>query len=188
MSPPTQNMRGIHKVAGLQSNLSVMPSVTDLSSRAPRSMPQELLSFPPLYVVVGIFRLFTDPVLRDASWDKVRHATYRGAAVSILWAVLSWPWQHWFVKTFLVGSGGWWGKKVPEATADGMHVVGNGAFALNIVLCKPQLENSLLTIRYPLDGSPSPNHTDSSLLPHEEYQIVSIQSLGFDRFVSRKRP
>lgn len=99
------------------------------------TMPQELLAFPPLYVIVGIYRLATDPVLRDASWDKVRHATYRGVVVGVLWTIFSWPWQHWFVKHFLVGSRGWWGRKPPAKTVDGLHVIGNGAFAMDIVLC-----------------------------------------------------
>ena len=43
------------------------------------------LSFPPSYVVVGIYRLINDKSLLKAAWDKCRHGTQRGLAVGFVW-------------------------------------------------------------------------------------------------------
>lgn len=43
------------------------------------------LSFPPSYVVVGIYRLVNDKSLLKPAWDKCRHGTQRGLAVGFVW-------------------------------------------------------------------------------------------------------
>ncbi|KAJ9122061.1 hypothetical protein QFC24_004288 [Naganishia onofrii] len=74
-------------------------------------MPQELLYFPPYYVVVGIYRLFTDQHLRTAVWDKVKHATVRGVAVAAVYVAATYSAQRWFVQNFLMSGYGLFGKK-----------------------------------------------------------------------------
>ena len=44
------------------------------------------LEFPPSYVLVGVYRLFTDKNLYGPAWDKCKHATRRGAIVGGIWA------------------------------------------------------------------------------------------------------
>ncbi len=66
-------------------------------------MPQELLTFPPYYTVVGVYRLVTDVSLRTAVWNKVKHATVRGLLVSMVYAITTYRMQRWFVKTFILG-------------------------------------------------------------------------------------
>jgi len=46
------------------------------------------LEFPPSYVLVGVYRLFTDKNLYKPAWDKCRHATRRGAIVGAIWVCL----------------------------------------------------------------------------------------------------
>jgi hypothetical protein len=46
------------------------------------------LEFPPSYVLVGVYRLFTDKHLYKPAWDKCRHAARRGAIVGAIWACL----------------------------------------------------------------------------------------------------
>jgi hypothetical protein len=54
-------------------------------------VPQELaratqrLRFPPSYVVVGVYRLFTDKSLYIPVWNKCRQGTQRGLAVGAVW-------------------------------------------------------------------------------------------------------
>lgn len=54
-------------------------------------VPQQLkratirLEFPPSYVLVGVYRLFTDKNLYIPAWDKCRHGTRRGAIVGAIW-------------------------------------------------------------------------------------------------------
>lgn len=43
------------------------------------------LQFPPSYVVVGVYRLFTDKTLSVPAWDKCRHGAVRGATVALTW-------------------------------------------------------------------------------------------------------
>lgn len=43
------------------------------------------LSFPPSYVVVGIYRLINDKALLKPAWDKCRHGTQRGLTVGFIW-------------------------------------------------------------------------------------------------------
>lgn len=43
------------------------------------------LQFPPTYVIVGVYRLFTDKLLYIPAWDKCKHAARRGAIVGAIW-------------------------------------------------------------------------------------------------------
>jgi hypothetical protein len=73
-------------------------------------VPQQLkratirLEFPPSYVLVGVYRLFTDSNLYKPAWDKCRHATQRGAIVGAIWTVLTFSIQRKFIETFLKNS------------------------------------------------------------------------------------
>lgn len=71
-------------------------------------MPSELLHIPPLYTLVGLYRLFTDPFIRQPVFDKVKHATIRGVIVAALYAAGSWKVMRWVVKTFIIGGPGIW--------------------------------------------------------------------------------
>jgi len=44
------------------------------------------MEFPPSYVLVGVYRLFTDKTLYKPAWDKCKHGTRRGAIVGAIWA------------------------------------------------------------------------------------------------------
>ena len=44
------------------------------------------LEFPPSYVLVGVYRLFTDKSLYIPAWDKCKHGTRRGTIVGGIWA------------------------------------------------------------------------------------------------------
>lgn len=44
------------------------------------------LEFPPSYILVGVYRLFTDKNLYKPAWDKCRHAARRGAIFGAIWA------------------------------------------------------------------------------------------------------
>ncbi|KIM64141.1 hypothetical protein SCLCIDRAFT_1213552 [Scleroderma citrinum Foug A] len=59
------------------------------------------LNFPPSYVVVGVYRLFTDKSLSKPAWDKCRHGVQRGAIVGSVWACLTYPVQRRIVHMLL---------------------------------------------------------------------------------------
>lgn len=102
-------------------------------------MPSELLHLPPLYAIVGLYRLATDPSIRTPVLDKVKHAAVRGIVVGSVYTVLSWKAMDWFIRKFLI-SGGWWkkGEEVLKDSVDGSVQVGLGKFSLNLnaVLCE----------------------------------------------------
>jgi hypothetical protein len=106
------------------------------------TMPSELLHAPPLYTVVGAYRLLTDPSIRGPVLDKVKHASIRGLIVGLVYAVVSWKPLDWFIRRFLVG-GEWtlFGfrkvKEVVEGHSDGK--VKFRGIELDIVLCKSPL-------------------------------------------------
>ncbi|KAF8954545.1 hypothetical protein BDZ97DRAFT_1676587 [Flammula alnicola] len=65
------------------------------------------LEFPPSYVLVGVYRLFTDKSLYKPAWDKCKHATRRGAIVGTIWArfaFLTFSIQKTFIELFLANS------------------------------------------------------------------------------------
>ncbi|OXC67796.1 hypothetical protein AYX13_03691 [Cryptococcus neoformans] len=96
-------------------------------------MPSELLHLPPLYAIVGLYRLATDPSIRTPVLDKVKHAAVRGIVVGSVYTVLSWKAMDWFIRKFLI-SGGWWkkGEEVLKDSIDGSVQVGLGKFSLNL--------------------------------------------------------
>lgn len=102
-------------------------------------MPSELLHLPPLYAIVGLYRLATDPSIRTPVLDKVKHAAVRGIVVGSVYTVLSWKAMDWFIRKFLI-SGGWWkkGEEVLKDSVDGSVQVGLGKFSLNLnaILCE----------------------------------------------------
>ncbi|WVR06044.1 hypothetical protein IAU60_003072 [Kwoniella sp. DSM 27419] len=120
-------------------------------------MPSELLHFPPFYTVVGLYRLLTDPSIRKPVLDKVKHASVRGLIVGAIYAGVSWRYIDWFVRHFLVGSGGIWGlfkgnDKVREgAGTEGTVNVGLGRFSIpvdvvlytHLLILLPQLSSIL---------------------------------------------
>lgn len=101
-------------------------------------MPSELLHLPPLYTVVGLYRLLTDPSIRGPVLDKVKHASIRGLVVGLIYAIVSWQPLRWFVKRFLIGEGWtWFGLKKAQRVVQ-EHSGGKVEFMgvqLDIVLC-----------------------------------------------------
>ncbi|KAI5114639.1 hypothetical protein M0805_000762, partial [Coniferiporia weirii] len=65
---------------------------------------QERLAFPPIYVVVGAYRLLTDKNLYGPTWLKCKHGFFRGTVVGLGWAALSFNVQRTFVELFLRNS------------------------------------------------------------------------------------
>jgi hypothetical protein len=90
-------------------------------------MPTELLSMPPSYTVVGLYRLLTDPRLREPVWAKVKHAAIRGAVVGAVYATFGWKIMNWFVKKYVVR--GRAGESVTLGT-------GSVALTLDLVFCE----------------------------------------------------
>ena len=43
------------------------------------------MEFPPSYVIVGVYRLFTDKNIRVPAWQKCKHGATRGAGVALGW-------------------------------------------------------------------------------------------------------
>ncbi|KAL0241888.1 hypothetical protein I308_106062 [Cryptococcus tetragattii IND107] len=68
-------------------------------------MPSELLHLPPLYAIVGLYRLATDHSIRTPVLDKVKHAAVRGIVVGGVYTALSWKAMDWFIQKFLIGGG-----------------------------------------------------------------------------------
>ncbi|KAI0077459.1 hypothetical protein K474DRAFT_1595987 [Panus rudis PR-1116 ss-1] len=62
------------------------------------------LQFPPSYVVVGVYRLFTDKSLYVPAWKKCRNGLVRGLGVGLAWAVTTFKLQKRFVEIFLINS------------------------------------------------------------------------------------
>ncbi|CBQ68735.1 conserved hypothetical protein [Sporisorium reilianum SRZ2] len=84
-------------------------------------MPQETLTFPPLYCVVGAYRLAHDPTLWQPMWAKCSKAAKHASVVALVWAVCTWPVQRLFVYYFMsasasvTGFGAVYGKMVQTA-------------------------------------------------------------------------
>ncbi|KAJ7287149.1 hypothetical protein C8J57DRAFT_578108 [Mycena rebaudengoi] len=73
----------------------VPPSLVRATSR---------LQFPPSYVIVGIYRLFTDKLLYAPAWEKCKHGVQRGATVGLFWAFFTFGIQKKFIELFLANS------------------------------------------------------------------------------------
>ncbi|KAJ7125171.1 hypothetical protein C8R44DRAFT_619208 [Mycena epipterygia] len=76
--------------------LAVPPSLIRATSR---------LQFPPSYVLVGVYRLFTDKHLYVPAWQKCQHGVQRGAVVGLIWVTfLTFGIQKRFIEIFLANS------------------------------------------------------------------------------------
>ncbi len=67
-------------------------------------MPEETLSFPPLYCVVGAYRLLHDASLWRPMWAKCSSAAKQAGLAGMVWALLTWPIQRLFVRYFMSAS------------------------------------------------------------------------------------
>lgn len=67
-------------------------------------MPQEFLSFPPAYTVVGAYRLAHDPNLWQPMWQSVQPSLRKASIAAGIWALATWPFQRLIVETFMKGS------------------------------------------------------------------------------------
>lgn len=69
----------------------VVPHDDEAIARS-RRVREDRLAFPPIYVVVGAYRLLTDANLRVPAWKKCKHGVVRGAAVGLGWvsSVVCW--------------------------------------------------------------------------------------------------
>ena len=98
-STPTVNIIVVVSCRGLVVNImsiTVNPEAQDAlfekDTVGRPSLPPNLaraalrLEFPPSYVLVGVYRLFTDKNLYGPAWDKCEHGTRRGAIVGSIWA------------------------------------------------------------------------------------------------------
>lgn len=150
-------------------------------------MPSELLHAPPLYTVVGAYRLLTDPSIRGPVLDKVKHASIRGIIVGLIYAVVSWKPLDWFIRRFLVG--GQWSlfgfrkvKEVVEGHSDGK--VSFRGVELDIVLCMSRASLIVfcgLIFRYAPFDSITANIIYPEILHIQKPQISSIKSIRFNR-------
>ncbi|KAH7886408.1 hypothetical protein F5I97DRAFT_1809127 [Phlebopus sp. FC_14] len=59
------------------------------------------LNFPPSYVVVGVYRLFTDESLYKPAWDKCRHGARRGLTVGLIWVSLTFRIQKYAIRAII---------------------------------------------------------------------------------------
>jgi len=147
-------------------------------------MPSELLHAPPLYTVVGAYRLLTDPQIRGPVLDKVKHASVRGLIVGLVYAVVSWKPLDWFIRRYLVG--GQWTlfgfrkvKEVVEGHSDGK--VKFRGLELDIVLCTfPLPYQDELTLRHPPLDLVTPDIEHPPLLYLQKPKTSSIQSIRLD--------
>lgn len=70
------------------SSLTPADSTSTLSvndAERARANRAERLEFPPLYVLVGAYRLVTDKNLWEPTWLKCKHGAARGAIVGLGW-------------------------------------------------------------------------------------------------------
>jgi len=71
--------------------MSSLSPALGASHASPYNVPSTLeratlrLEFPPIYVVVGVYRLITDKSLYIPIWNKWKHGIARGAAVGAGW-------------------------------------------------------------------------------------------------------
>ena len=139
LHPKTQVSFSFSIVATLISSWNLCCSIS--------AMPSEFLNIPPAYTLVGIYRLFTDPFIRQPVLNKIKHASIRGIIIGVVYGAGSWRVMDWFVRKFLLGRGGWFfgfggargkvGEAVKESVG-GLVKVGFGRFSINVdlVLCE----------------------------------------------------
>ncbi|THV07780.1 hypothetical protein K435DRAFT_708803 [Dendrothele bispora CBS 962.96] len=86
------------------------PEAQDSLFQSEEQVPQDLvrathrLQFPPSYVVVGVYRLFTDKSLFAPAWQKCKNGTIRGATVGAVWTFFTFGIQRKFIEVFLSNS------------------------------------------------------------------------------------
>jgi hypothetical protein len=70
-----------------ESDPSKTPPHRDKLENVPSDLKRATLrlQFTPTYVIVGVYRLFTDETLYVPAWKKCKHATVRGAVVGAVW-------------------------------------------------------------------------------------------------------
>ena len=146
-------------------------------------MPSELLHIPPAYTLVGIYRLLTDPFIRQPVLDKIKHASVRGLIIGLVYAAGSWKILDWIVRRILLGRGGWllgYGgtrAKVGDAVKESVGgVVKVGlrrlSFNIDLVLCR----------------SISNSHPDSCYLTMTDTVLTSAQTPTFSSSSHKSRP
>ncbi|KIJ66628.1 hypothetical protein HYDPIDRAFT_129676 [Hydnomerulius pinastri MD-312] len=59
------------------------------------------LNFTPVYVVVGVYRLFTDKSLYKPAWDKCKHGARRGLVVGFVWTCLTYRVQKHIMRSLM---------------------------------------------------------------------------------------
>ena len=71
--------------------LEKLPSPSPYSDDVPNNLRAATarLRFPPAYVVVGVYRLFTDKNIAWPVWQKCKHGVVRGAGVALTWVSLA---------------------------------------------------------------------------------------------------
>jgi len=84
-----------------QKNSSIIRD-DDLPDHLKRSSHR--LQYPPSYVLVGVYRLFTDKNLYIPAWKKCQHGTVRGLAVGLVWGFFTFGIQKKFIEIFLANS------------------------------------------------------------------------------------
>lgn len=139
--------------------------------------------------LVGVYRLLTDPPLRKAVWDKLKHATARGLLISTAYVAVTYKTQRWFVSTFLMGGFGLFGKTKPppELVESSLGWLRDA----DIVDCKLEAFPShtphlVLNSRFGRHNNPlhpPPNHLPPPLLPQTQPPPSQIPRLGPDRQV-----
>jgi len=72
-------------------------------SAGPSSQPLAgfRLGYSPSYILVGVYRLSTDPSLRVPVWKKCKHGFVRGLALGLVWAFFTFGIQKSFIRLFL---------------------------------------------------------------------------------------
>jgi hypothetical protein len=149
-------------------------------------MPSELLHIPPLYTLVGLYRLITDPLIRTPVLDKIRHATIRGLLAGGLYAFGSWKIMNWFVRKFLVGEGWFTTKKIGEAVKEsvgGKVRVGLGSISVDVDLILCLFDPYLLIHRYTFTITLASDIEYPQILHLQESSFGKIQSLCFNSII-----
>ena len=71
----------------IENRINLLPEMSEGPAPAPSPKPlTELrLGLSPSYILVGVYRLSSDPSLRVPVWKKCKHGFIRGIAVGLLW-------------------------------------------------------------------------------------------------------
>ncbi|KAK7033354.1 hypothetical protein R3P38DRAFT_792453 [Favolaschia claudopus] len=93
-------------ISGPEAADALFATDPSVANQIPQSLARATsrLQFPPSYVVVGVYRLFTDKNLYVPAWQKCQHGTTRGAVVALIWTFLTFGIQKKFIEVFLANS------------------------------------------------------------------------------------